>query len=105
MVHEHTDARMKMFEIVRFDSKITSVTSVRNAMYRMSARHGLICRLDGDEIVVESHAQLDEAEILTLTRHVNDYQLREIIKQETASVRDAVLAAALIRITETQIYQ
>ena len=74
-------------------------------MYRMSAHQGLICRLEGNDIVIESQGPIDESEIQKLMRHVNDYELRETISRETAAVRDAVLAAALIRITETHIEQ
>ena len=88
-----------MIEVVRFDSRVTSLSSVRKGIYRMSGTLGLICREDGSDFVVESNAELNQLEIVTLMRHVNDYQLRESISQETAAIRDAVLAAALIRIT------
>ena len=89
-----------MVELIQLDAKITSITAVRLAIYRLSTNLGLMCRLDGDQIVVESLVPVDDRDLALLMRHINDYQLREIIGQRTSSMRDAILAVALIRITE-----
>ena len=87
-------------DVLRLDSRITSVFAVRMGIYRMSAVLGLACRLDGDDIVVESMHVPEQSQVSLLLRHINDYQLRETIGEKTAPVRDAILAAALLRITE-----
>lgn len=89
-----------MVELIQLDARITSITAVRLAIYRLSTNLGLVCRLDGDQIIVESLAPVDDTDLALLMRHINDYQLREIIGQRTASMRDAILAVALHRITE-----
>ena len=89
-----------MVELIQLDARITSITAVRLAMYRLSTNLGLVCRLDGDQIIVESHAPLNDTDLALLMRHVNDYQLREIIGQRTSPMRDAILAVALLRVTE-----
>ena len=87
-------------EVLRLDARITSVSAVRMGIYRLSADMGLTCRLDGDEIVIESIREVEQSEVLLLLRHINDYQLRETIGERTSAIRDAILAAALLRITE-----
>ena len=89
-----------MHEVIRVDGSVTSLTALRSAMYRMSGDFGLACRRDGDVYVVESTVEIGEDATREFLRHINDYQLREIVSSQTADLRDAILGAALLRITE-----
>ncbi|NDA80923.1 MAG: hypothetical protein EBX92_07390 [Actinobacteria bacterium] len=90
-----------MYEVIRVDGSVTSLTALRSAMYRMSGEFSLICRRDGDSYVVESTVEIGENAIRDLLRHINDYQLREIVSRQTAVMRDAILGAALLRLAES----
>ena len=91
-----------MYEVIRVNTSVTSLTAVRSAMYRMSGDYGLVCRSDGDSLVVESTVVLNEDATALFLRHLNDYQLREIVSNQTAHVRDAILGAALLRLAESE---
>lgn len=71
-------------------------------MYRMSGDFGLACRREGGVYVVESTVEIGEDATRQFLKHINDYQLREIVSSRTADLRDAILAAALLRVTEAR---
>lgn len=91
-----------MYEVVRAGCDVTSITAIRSAIYRMSGELGLICRKDGESYVVESTEQVDGETLKLFLRHLNDYQLRETILERTGVMRDAILGAALMRLTESE---
>jgi len=91
-----------MHELIRIDSSITSITALRNAMYRMSGDLGLVCRKEAESYVVESNEIVGDDSMKLFLRHINDYQLREIVSEQTADMRDAILGAALLRLTEPE---
>lgn len=91
-----------MREVVRVDASVTSLIALRSAMYRMSGDLGLACRQDGDCFVIESIESLDDDTTTLLLRHINDYQLREMVSERTAGMRDAILGAALLRLAEPE---
>lgn len=88
-----------MIEVVRLDAASVSLSSVQSALYRMSGNHGLMCRVEEREIVVLGTRMMSEDELSILLRHVNDYVLREDIELRTEKMRDAILGAALIKVT------
>ena len=89
-----------MHELIRIDSSITSLTALRNAMYRMSGDLGLVCRMEANSYIVESTEIVGDDAMKLFLRHINDYQLREIVSEKTTDMRDAILGAALLRLTE-----
>lgn len=91
-----------MHEVVRVDANVTSLTALRNAIYRMSGELGLACRQDDDSYVIESVVPTDDETTSLLLRHINDYQLRELVSERTAGLRDAILGAALLRLAEPE---
>lgn len=89
-----------MFEALVIQAQVASVTAVQKAVYRCSADLGLLVRVDDDCIKVNSTRELTADEKDVLLRHVNDYALREKIANETEDYRNAILAAALLRLSE-----
>ncbi|MBU6174394.1 MAG: hypothetical protein KGQ60_11350 [Planctomycetes bacterium] len=89
----------QLIEVVRLDTASVSLSSVQSALYRMSGNHGLMCRVEKKEIVVLGTKMMNEDELSILLRHVNDYVLRENIELRTGKMRDAILGAALIKVT------
>ena len=89
-----------MHEIARFDGRLTSVESVRKAIYRFGGGEGFSCRLIDDDIVIHALNPVSEETLALLFRHVNDYELRKIVTAQTLNIRDAVLGAALLRVAE-----
>ena len=87
-----------MFEALSIQAQVASVTAVQKAVYRCSADLGLLVLVDKGCIKILSTRELTIEETDILLRHVNDYALREKIANETEEYRNAILAAALLRL-------
>lgn len=91
-----------MLDVITIGKDTASNTAIRKAIYRSSGDLGLTVISDVDGHRILSTRELTLNELNTLLRDINDYALREIIAEETRVYRDAILGAALIRITSQQ---
>lgn len=58
--------------------------------------------MEAESYIVESTEVVGDDSMKLFLRHINDYQLREIVSEKTANMRDAILGAALLRLTEPE---
>jgi His-Xaa-Ser system protein HxsD len=91
-----------MLDVITIDKEAASLTAIQKAIYRSSGDLGLTVSSDVEGHHILSSRELTLVELNTLLRDVNDYALREIIAEETRVYRDAILGAALIRVTSQQ---
>lgn len=91
-----------MYDVLAIQQEVASLTAVQSAIYRCSASLGLMIRVDEGMFHVLSTREIEDDELDELLRHINDYQLREVIFGRTQKYRDAILGAALIRLTSQQ---
>jgi His-Xaa-Ser system protein HxsD len=91
-----------MYDVLAIQREVVSLNAVQSAVYRCSATLGLMIRVDEEMIHVLSTRKIEDDEVDALLRHINDYQLREVVFGRTQKYRDAILGAALIRLTSQQ---
>ena len=91
-----------MYDVLAIQQEVASLTAVQSAIYRCSASLGLMIRVDEGMFHILSTREIEDDELDELLRHINDYQLREVIFGRTQKYRDAILGAALIRLTSQQ---
>ena len=91
-----------MFDVLTIAPEAASHAVIQSAIYRCSSDLGLTFRALGDGTHIYSSRELTTQELEELLRHVNDYSLRELVFERTQNYRDAILGAALIRLTSQQ---
>jgi His-Xaa-Ser system protein HxsD len=91
-----------MLDVITIAKDTASNTAIQKAIYRSSGELGLTVVSDAHGHRISSTRELSLIELNTLLRDINDYALREIIAEETRVYRDAILGAALIRVTSQQ---
>ena len=91
-----------MIDVLTVAIEAASHSALQSAIYRCSADLALTFKRELDGNHIYSSRALTIQELEELLRHINDYSLREIVFQRTQNYRDAILGAALIRLTSQQ---
>jgi len=92
-----------MFDVLTVSHEATSNSALQGALYRCSAHLGLTFKSEADGHHIYSSRELTTQELDELLRNINDYSLREIVFERTQDYRNAILGAALIRLTSQQV--
>ena len=91
-----------MFDVLTIATEAASRSAIQSAIYRLSSDLGLTFKSEHDGNHIYCSRELTAQELDELLRHINDYSLREIVFHRTQDYRDAILGAALIRLTSQQ---